>query len=186
MAVPVSEDTAPADGSVQFGDKAGQPEAQKIPDDAPEFPDNTENPEEVSAEEAMRRIFGEMKESAQSNSEAVAKAEEAAVADSPFVFNLDSADTNAPATQGRKSRAQLLLWRQSQQQSLHLISDDSPTKPVTDINSLFFTASTVPASFSKARLIRNRSCKGDIYSQILKKSLLFLLFLLNLQLPLFP
>ena len=40
----------------------------------------------ISAEEAMRRIFGEMKESAQSDSEAVAKAEEAAVASSPFVL----------------------------------------------------------------------------------------------------
>ncbi len=136
MAVPVAE-AAPADGSVQFGDLAGQPEAQKIPDDAPEFPDNSTAPEEVSAEEAMRRIFGEMKESAQSDSEAVSKAEEAAVAASPFVFNIDSAD--AVPAQEQKSEAAPVMETISTTEFAPE-ADDSPTKPVTDINSIFFGA----------------------------------------------
>jgi len=138
VAVPVTP-SAPADGSVQFGDMAGQPDAQKIPDDAPEFPANNDTPEEVSAEEAMRRIFGEMKESAQSNSEAVAKAEEAAVADSPFVFNIDSTPA-APSEEPVQSAAPVMETISTTEFAPDM-TDDSPTKPVTDINSIFFTSS---------------------------------------------
>lgn len=139
LAVPVTPGVIPADGSVQFGDMAGQPEAQKIPDDAPEFPDNSQKPEEISAEEAMRRIFGEMKESAQSDSEAVAKAEEAAVADSPFVFNIDTANSVSAPVQEQPSVAPVMETISTTEFAPD--TDDSPTKPVTDINSIFFTSS---------------------------------------------
>ena len=139
LAVPVTPGVIPADGSVQFGDLAGQPEAQKIPDDAPEFPDNSQKPEEISAEEAMRRIFGEMKESAQSDSEAVAKAEEAAVADSPFVFNIDTANSVSAPVQEQPSVAPVMETISTTEFAPD--TDDSPTKPVTDINSIFFTSS---------------------------------------------
>ena len=139
MVIPPVENIAPSDGSIQFGDKAGQPEAQKVAADSLEFPAGSEKPEEVSAEEAMKRIFGEMKESAQSGSEAVAKAEEAAVADSPFVFNID--DTNAkPEPKPVETFEIPAMETISTTEFTPDTTDDSPTKPVTDINSLFFTA----------------------------------------------
>lgn len=134
VAVPVAT-AVPADGSVAFGDKAGQPEAQKIPDAAPDFPDKVEPAKEISAEEAMRKIFGEMKESSASDSEAVAKAEEAAASESPFVFNIDDSDT--VVTEPKKEAVMETI---STTEFAPDKSDDSPTKPVTDINSLLFTA----------------------------------------------
>lgn len=131
-------DDAPADGSISFGDKI-QAEAQKIPDAAPEFPDKKEPVEELSAEDAMKKIFGEMKEAAQSDSAAVAKAEEAAAAESPFVFNIDDAAVSAEpkAAEPEKTPAMETV---SKTEFTPDASDDSPTKPVTDINSLLFSA----------------------------------------------
>ena len=138
VAVPVAGAAAPADGSVQFGDLAGQPEAQKIPDDAPEFPDKSAGVEEISAEEAMKRIFGEMKESSQSDSEAAAKAEAAVITDSPFVFNIDDAGKNtAPVPEVAEAPAMETV---SKTEFTIDSDDDSPTKPVTDINSILFTS----------------------------------------------
>ena len=139
LAVPVTP-AVPSDGSIQFGDKVGQPEAQKIPDDAPEFPAMNETPEEISAEEAMKRIFGEMKESARSDSEAVTKAEEAVIADSPFVFNLDKTD-NEPVKAPEVKPAEPAMETISTTEFVPDMTDDSPTKPVTDINSILFTGS---------------------------------------------
>ena len=138
LAVPVAP-AAPSDGSVMFGDMAGQPAAQKAPENELEFPDKTDAPEEISAEEAMKRIFGEMKESAQSESEAVAKAEEAAAADSPFVFNVEGFTPAAEPEPEAKSEP-LVMETISTTEFAPDLTDDSPTKPVTDINSLFFAA----------------------------------------------
>ena len=135
---PAGESAPPSDGSVQFGDKAGQPDAQKVPDAAPEFPVTSETPEELSAEEAMKKIFGDMQKSAQSDSEAVAQAEAAAAAESPFVFNIDniaSSQEVAPA-----EPAVPVMETVSKTEFTPDNTDDSPTKPVTDINSLLFTS----------------------------------------------
>ncbi|MBR4913707.1 MAG: hypothetical protein IKZ42_00350 [Clostridiales bacterium] len=131
-------DDAPADGSISFGDKI-QAEAQKIPDAAPEFPDKKEPVEELSAEDAMKKIFGEMKEAAQSDSAAVAKAEEAAAAESPFVFNIDDAAVSAEPKAAEPEKAPA-METVSKTEFTPDASDDSPTKPVTDINSLLFSA----------------------------------------------
>ena len=138
VVVPVGA-AAPSDGSVQFGDKAGQPDAQKIPDDAPEFPDTEEPVEEFSAEEAMKKIFGDMKESSKSDSEAAAQAEAAAEVDSPFVFNVDDGDKitevkpePAPAAPAMETISTTAFTPDA--------TDDTPTKPVTDINSILFTS----------------------------------------------
>ena len=139
MVIPVVENSAPADGSVQFGDLAGQPDAQKVPDDSLEFPDKVEAPKEVSAEEAMTRIFGEMKESAQNDFEAVTKAEEAAASDSPFVFNIDDANPVTEAAPEDKFEVPAMETI-SNTEFTPDDTDDSPTKPVSDINALFFTA----------------------------------------------
>ena len=136
---PVVENSAPSDGSIQFGDMAGQPDAQKVAGDSLEFPDRIDEPQEVSAEEAMKRIFGEMKESSKNESEAVAKAEEAAVSDSPFVFNIDG----APPKEEPKPAEDFEIPAMETISTTEFapdITDDSPTKPVTDINSLFFGA----------------------------------------------
>lgn len=137
VVVPDTDDT-PADGSISFGDKI-QAEAQKIPDDAPEFPDKKEPVEELSAEDAMKKIFGEMKEAAQSDSAAVAKAEEAAAAESPFVFNIDDASVSAEPKAAEPEKAPA-METVSKTEFTPDASDDSPTKPVTDINSLLFSA----------------------------------------------
>ncbi len=129
----------PADGSVSFGDKAEQQEAQKIPEVAPEFPDKKEPLEELSAEDAMRKIFGEMKESAISDSAAAAKAEEAAAAESPFVFNIEDASVSAE-TNTAEEKAAPAMETVSKTEFTPDASDDSPTKPVTDINSILFSA----------------------------------------------
>ena len=131
-------DDAPADGSISFGDKI-QAEAQKIPDAAPEFPDKKEPVEELSAEDAMKKIFGEMKEAAQSDSAAVAKAEEAAAAESPFVFNIDDAAVSSEPKAAEPEKAPA-METVSKTEFTPDASDDSPTKPVTDINSLLFSA----------------------------------------------
>ena len=131
-------DAVPADGSISFGDKI-QAEAQKIPDDAPEFPDKKEPVEELSAEDAMKKIFGEMKEAAQSDSAAVAKAEEAAAAESPFVFNIDDAVVSSEPKAAEPEKAPA-METVSKTEFTPDASDDSPTKPVTDINSLLFSA----------------------------------------------
>ena len=137
VVVPDTDD-APADGSISFGDKI-QAEAQKIPDDAPEFPDKKAPVEELSAEDAMKKIFGEMKEAAQSESAAVAKAEEAAAAESPFVFNIDDASVSAEPKAAEPEKAPA-METVSKTEFTPDASDDSPTKPVTDINSLLFSA----------------------------------------------
>ena len=129
---------APADGSIAFGDKI-QAEAQKIPDAAPEFPDKKEPVEELSAEDAMKKIFGEMKEAAQSDSAAVAKAEEAVVADSPFVFNIDDTSVSAEPKAAEPEKAPA-METVSTTEFTPDATDDSPTKPVSDINSLLFSA----------------------------------------------
>ena len=141
LAVPVAPAAAAAaaEGAVLFGDMAGQTAAQKVPGADLEFPDKNEAPAEISAEEAMKRIFGEMKESAQSDSEAVAKAEEAAAADSPFVFNVDGV-TPAAEPEPEKKPEPVVMETVSTTEFAPDLTDDSPTKPVTDINSLFFTA----------------------------------------------
>ena len=131
-------DDAPADGSISFGDKI-QAEAQKIPEAAPEFPDKKEPVEELSAEDAMKKIFGEMKEAAQSDSAAVAKAEEAAAAESPFVFNIDDASVTAEPKTDEPAKAPA-METVSKTEFTPDATDDSPTKPVTDINSLLFSA----------------------------------------------
>ncbi|MBR3340313.1 MAG: hypothetical protein IKG30_01725 [Clostridiales bacterium] len=138
VAAPVINDFSPKDGSVQFGDLAGQREAQKVPA-APEFPDKKNIEQEISAEEAMRRIFGEMKESAQSESEAVNKAEAAAAEDSPFVFNFDGAGTTKGPDPKDIDNA-FAMETISTTEFTPDNADDSPTKPVSDINSLFFAA----------------------------------------------
>ena len=139
VAAAAASAAAPADGSVQFGDMAGQPEAQKVPEAAPEFPDKTATPEELSAEEAMKKIFGEMQKSAQSDSEAVSQAEAAAAQDSPFVFNIDNVATSQEVATA--APAAPVMETVSKTEFTPDMSDDSPTKPVTDINSLLFTSS---------------------------------------------
>ena len=141
LAVPAAPDSAPSDGSLQFGDKAGQPDAQKAPE-APEFPVNNEEPEEVSAEEAMKKIFGDMQKSAQSDSEAVSKAEAAAIADSPFVFEINSSSTEAPDPVDVKPAEPDEAPAMETVSTIEFTpdADDSPTKPVSDINSLLFTS----------------------------------------------
>lgn len=132
---------APSDGSVQFGDKADQPDAQKIPEGSLEFPDKSEAPEEVSAEEAMRKIFGDMKESAKSDAEATSQAEAAAVAESPFVFNLDADNTaEEPKAEEKVETPAPVMETVSAIEFTPDEDDDTPTKPVTDINSVLFTA----------------------------------------------
>lgn len=139
LVIPDMNGDVPSDGSVAFGDRAGQPDAQKIPDAAPEFPDKTEPMEELSAEEAMKKIFGEMKESAQSDSEAAAKAEDAFISDSPFVFNIDSASVSAEPKVINPEPAPA-METVSTTEFTPDNSDDSPTKPVSDINSILFSA----------------------------------------------
>ena len=139
LVIPDTDADVPADGSVAFGDKAGQPDAQKIPDAAPEFPDKAEPMEELSAEEAMRKIFGEMKESAQSDSAAAAKAEEAVISDSPFVFNIDQATVSSEPKVIEPDKAPA-METVSTTEFTPDAADDSPTKPVSDINSLLFNA----------------------------------------------
>lgn len=135
-------DDAPADGSIAFGDKAGQPDAQKIPDDAPEFPDKTEPTEELSAEEAMRKIFGDIKDATPAEPEEIKEDE---TAQSPFVFDLGSADTTAePKADTAAPAMETVSTTEFTPES-----DDSPTKPVTDINSLLFSADGATV-FSKA------------------------------------
>ena len=141
VVIPVDESAAPADGSVQFGDTAGQPEAQKIPDDAPEFPATSETPEEISAEEAMKKIFGDMQKSAQSDSEAAAQAEAAAVAESPFVFNVDNVATSQEVEPAAAETVPVMETISTTEFTPDA-DDDSPTKPVTDINSILFTSSS--------------------------------------------
>ena len=141
VVIPVDESAAPADGSVQFGDTAGQPEAQKIPDDAPEFPVTSETPEEISAEEAMKKIFGDMQKSAQSDSEAVAQAEAAAASESPFVFNVDNVATSQEV-EPVAAETVPVMETISTTEFTPDTDDDSPTKPVTDINSILFTSSS--------------------------------------------
>ncbi len=145
VVVPVAAAAAiPTDGSIQFGDMAGQAEAQKVPEGDLEFPDKKVAPEEVSAEEAMRRIFGEMKESSKNDSEAVsqAKAEAEVAEDSPFVVNLGNDDAPVVPTTEEKieTPAAPVMETVSSTQFTPDIEDDTPTKPVTDINSVLFTA----------------------------------------------
>ena len=145
IAVPVSDVEAPADGSVLFGDKAGQPEAQKVPEGLLEFPDKSETPEEVSAEDAMRKIFGDMQKSAQEDSDAAAKAEEAAekaAAESPFVFSFANSEPTSTEVKPVESDVAPVMETVSTTEFTPDIEDDSPTKPVTDINSLLFTSSS--------------------------------------------
>ena len=137
VVVPDAEST-PSDGSISFGDKADQP-AQMIPDDAPEFPDKKEPVEELSAEDAMRKIFGEMKESALSDSAAAAKAEEAAASESPFVFNIENAGMSSEPKAVEETKAPV-METVSKTEFNPDAADDSPTKPVTDINALLFSA----------------------------------------------
>ena len=137
VVVPFDTAVPPSDGSVQFGDKAGQPDAQKIPDDAPEFPDVEEPVEELSAEEAMKKIFGEMKEASQGSSEAVEKGE--VVSDSPFVFNVDNNDSVSESKE-ESEPAVPAMETISTTEFAPDSTDDSPTKPVTNINSILFTA----------------------------------------------
>lgn len=137
VVVPDTE-AAPSDGSISFGDKI-QTQAQKIPEAAPEFPDKKEPVEELSAEDAMKKIFGEMKEAAQSDSAAAAKAEEAVIADSPFVFNIDEAAVSSEPKSAEPEKAPA-METVSKTEFTPDNSDDSPTKPVSDINSLLFGA----------------------------------------------
>ena len=141
MAVPVTEDSTPSDGSVAFGDKAGQPDAQKVPDEVIEFPDKSETPEELSAEDAMRKIFGDMQKSAQEESEAVAKAESTA-SESPFVFSFASEPTSQEVPPVVPQEAPV-METVSTTEFTPDVEDDSPTKPVTDINSILFTSSGI-------------------------------------------
>ena len=139
VVLPDADAVIPADGSVSFGDKAEQQEAQKIPEVVPEFPAKKEPLEEISAEDAMRKIFGEMKESAISDSAAAAKAEEAAAAESPFVFNIEDASVSSEL-KAAEEKAAPAMETVSKTEFTPDASDDSPTKPVTDINSILFSA----------------------------------------------
>ena len=139
VVVPDAEAVTPADGVISFGDKADQQEAQKIPENAPEFPDKKEPLEELSAEDAMRKLFGEMKESAINDSAAAQKAEEAAAAESPFVFNIENANVTAEPEK-EEEKAAPVMETVSKTEFTPDADDDSPTKPVSDINSLLFSA----------------------------------------------
>lgn len=142
VVIPVSANEAPADGSVQFGDKAGQPEAQKVSAEVLEFPDKSDTPEEVSAEDALKKIFGDMQKSSQEDSEAVAKAEAAAAADSPFVFSFANAEPSSVEVKPAETEEAPVMATVSTTEFTPDAEDDSPTKPVTDINSLLFTSSS--------------------------------------------
>ena len=69
---------AAAEGPLVFGENASEPAPAASTDAALEFPDKKETAGEVSTEEVLKNIFGEMKEAAKSDAEAAAAAAEAA------------------------------------------------------------------------------------------------------------
>ena len=68
----------PSDGPLVFGENAEQAAPAASTDAMLEFPDKKEPEKEVSAETVLKNIFGEMKESAKSDAEAVQAAADAA------------------------------------------------------------------------------------------------------------
>ena len=83
-----------------------------------------------------------MQKSAQSDSEAVSKAEAAAIADSPFVFEIDSSSTEKPDPVDVKPAEPDDAPAMETVSTIEFTpeADDSPTKPVSDINSILFTS----------------------------------------------
>ena len=136
-------------GGVMFGDAAAAaasaaatvPEAPKV-----DFPETQETAEEISAEEVMKNIFGEMKASSAQDAEtakaaadlASQPAPEAVISaeSSPFVASVEpEAPAAAPAPAAEEP---VKMETVSQTAFVPDEDENSPTKPVEDLNSLFF------------------------------------------------
>ena len=84
---------AAAEGPLVFGENAEAAAPAAATDAALEFPDKNEPVKEVSAEEVMKNIFGDMKESAKNDAQTVQAAEDAAkAADIPAASNSTVSD----------------------------------------------------------------------------------------------
>ena len=92
-------DGKPSDGPIVFGENAGEAAPAAKTDALLEFPDKNEPAKEASAEEVLKNIFGEMKESAKSDADAAQAAAEAAKTESApgSTIAFDFAMPSAPA-----------------------------------------------------------------------------------------
>ncbi len=101
---------AASEGPLVFGENASEPAPAASTDAALEFPDKKEPAGEVSTEEVLKNIFGEMKEAAKSDAEAAAAAAESAkeaevtevasepkAEDNDIKIDFDFAEAKAPA-----------------------------------------------------------------------------------------
>ena len=92
-----------AEGSVVFGENDSEAAKASETDADLEFPDKNEPEKEASAEEVLKNIFGEMKESAKNDAEAAAAAADAADAakkEEPAIkpeFDFEMPSVSAPA-----------------------------------------------------------------------------------------
>ena len=134
---------AAAAGGVAFGDGVASAAASVAPD-APkvDFPETQETAEEISAEEVMKNIFGEMKASSAQDAEAakaaadLASAASAEPVSSPFVASVQPEE---PAVTAEPAAAEEPVKMETVSQTAFTPDDeDSPTKPVESLDSLFF------------------------------------------------
>lgn len=142
QAAATAAETAAA-GTIAFGDQAASA-ADAVSETKVDFPDDKEAVTEVSAEEVMKNLFGEMQESARKDQEAVKAAAEAASAEepevvSPFVAGVEpqtaAEDVTAPVSEEpvKMETISTTVFEAD-------MEDNSPTKPVTDINSILLGA----------------------------------------------
>ena len=94
---------AVSEGPLVFGENASEPAPAASTDAALEFPDKKEPAGEVSTEEVLKNIFGEMKDAAKSDAEVAAAAAEAAKEaetkpeETDIKIDFDFAEAKAPA-----------------------------------------------------------------------------------------
>ena len=132
---------APVSGGIAFGDSAAS-SAASVAEAKVDFPDDKEAVTEVSAEEVMKNLFGQMQESSRKDQEAAQAAAEAAQAEepaaSPFVAGVDTkpAEDVIPAAEETPVKMETVSTTVFEADN----DDMSPTKPVTDINSILMGA----------------------------------------------
>ena len=150
---------AAATGPLVFGENAEAAKPAASTDALLEFPDNDETVKEPTAEDAFKSVFGEMKEAAKSDAEAVQAAEKAAAdfeiptvaeqpvaapaapviatePDSPFVAKVgDHPEETVKAADDSPAKMKTVS-------SIEFIPDvdDEPTKPVDDITAVLHQA----------------------------------------------
>lgn len=153
---------AAAQAGVMFGDMAASAAPDIKPDEPKvDFPETQEVAQEISAEEVMKNIFGEMKASSAQDAEAAKAAAEAAAApvvetpveSSPFVASVQpEAPAPAPAAD------EPVKMETVSQTAFTPDEDDSPTKPVENLDSLFFAKGS---DSILAKALQDQQAKAD-------------------------